>query len=993
MPITLITGPANAGKAQVVLDAVRRDVALGREPLLVLPTRADAEHYLRELAGEGVAMGVSVVRFDGLIEELVALAGVHEPVLGETARAAALAALSREVVGARAGAGFVAALGELLAELQLRRLSPARLRSALESWAASDGAHASATELGRLYEAYEALLAQSGCSDRERRAARALDGIRRRPALWGSRPVLFYGFDDLTPLQADAIETLGAIAGAEVLVALAYEPGRTAFAGRAASFHALAPLAAEHRELEPRSDHYAPAAREALSHLERSLFEADAARVAPDGAVRLLEGGGERAELELVATEAGALLGAGMRAEDIAVVIRPAPARMELLREVFAAAGVPFALDTRRRLRDCAIGAALIGLLRTVPGGGQRDGGEDGGGERSGGERGGGQGGGGQGEGAARDLLAWLRAPGVLEHAELADRFEIELRREGIESAGAARERWERRHWPLDAVERLAEAESGPARARPAALIARAERELLRLFQAPLRGQARVLAGEEADEAGAFLAARGALTELRELARLAPARAPASACELAAVLERVTFAAGDRPEPGAIPVLDPLQLRARRVRALFVCSLQEGEFPAPPRPRPFLSAEERARLAIVTGVRIEDPRDALAAERYLFYAAVSRPEERLYLSWHVADEDGEPCARSLFVDDVCDLFDESLMDERARRALGEVAPGLAAAAAAAPPPAPPAGALSDEQLVRALRERPWSASSLEAWRSCPMRWFVERLLAPETIDPEAEPLARGAVAHQALADTLEALRERTGSAAVTPQRLALARELLARALAEGEAERALTVAGERVQPARRRLQADLERFLEFAAASPSPLEPTHLEIGFGFEEGPSPLPALELADGVRLRGRIDRIDVGEGGVAVVYDYKNRRAPAPVRWLADGNLQVALYMRAAETLLGLDVAGGFYQPLSGESLRARGVLDESSGLGLECTRGDERPAEEVRALLDELLALAVAAAEEAGRGELQSRPRTCGFGEEGCRFPTICRCER
>jgi primosomal protein N' len=52
MPITLITGPANAGKAQVVMEAVRRHLAHGHEPLLIVPTREDAEHYLRELAGE-----------------------------------------------------------------------------------------------------------------------------------------------------------------------------------------------------------------------------------------------------------------------------------------------------------------------------------------------------------------------------------------------------------------------------------------------------------------------------------------------------------------------------------------------------------------------------------------------------------------------------------------------------------------------------------------------------------------------------------------------------------------------------------------------------------------------------------------------------------------------------------------------------------------------------------------------------------------------------
>jgi hypothetical protein len=55
--VTLITGPANAGKAQVVLDAVRLGMAHGEEPLLVVPTFADAEAYLRELAGEGASRG------------------------------------------------------------------------------------------------------------------------------------------------------------------------------------------------------------------------------------------------------------------------------------------------------------------------------------------------------------------------------------------------------------------------------------------------------------------------------------------------------------------------------------------------------------------------------------------------------------------------------------------------------------------------------------------------------------------------------------------------------------------------------------------------------------------------------------------------------------------------------------------------------------------------------------------------------------------------
>src|SRR2546423_11025985 len=104
-------------------------------------------------------------------------------------------------------------------------------------------------------------------------------------------------------MQLDAIGTLGRVVAAPVTVSRAYEPGRAAFAGRAATFQTLAPLADEHSMLEPRAEHYAPRARAALSHLERRLFEPGAARLDPGAAVRLLGGGGGRAAPRLVAGE------------------------------------------------------------------------------------------------------------------------------------------------------------------------------------------------------------------------------------------------------------------------------------------------------------------------------------------------------------------------------------------------------------------------------------------------------------------------------------------------------------------------------------------------------------------------------------------------------------------------------------------------------------------------------------------------------------------
>ena len=477
----------------------------------------------------------------------------------------------------------------------------------------------------------------------------------------------------------------------------------------------------------------------------------------------------------------------------------------------------------------------------------------------------------------------------------------MRLRRSGTEDAAGARALWEERNWPLQSIDQVRESASRG----PLSLLERAGAEVDRLFLAPRRGAGSLLSPAEAREARALAAIRGALAELRELARSSPQLAPSSARELAAELERVEVVSGERPGPGLVAVLDPLQLRARRVRALLLVGLCEGIFPAPARPQALISDEERLRVAQASGLMLGESREQLAAERYLLYAALSRPQELLVLSWHDADDDGEPVSRSLFVDDILDLFDRGLSGTALRRPLG-----TADAASADPAMPRPLGPLVDESLLGELRGHVWSASSLQLWTACPVRWFVERMLRPGQLDPEAEPLARGALAHAALRDTLAGLCLETGSARLTPRSLPRARELLAQALEENEERHQLSVAPERRPGFRRRLRADLDRYLQHAAEQESPLEPARLELGFGSapggepgEEGEQELPAVDLGGGVLMRGRIDRVDEDGAGRAVVYDYKASSAPPVARWLGEGNLQVALYMHAVSEPAG------------------------------------------------------------------------------------------
>ncbi len=1040
MPLTLITGPANAAKAGAVLERLR--AALRDEPLLVVPTAADVEHYQRELAASGIVFGAEVSTFSGLVREIAARAGLEGRPLGRVARDRVVRAAIADVplrALARSGAtpGFAAAAGALFAELQRSLVTPARFTSALRAWAGGSGAApappppgggraayaeaggapppprgggraAYAAELGALYSAYRRRLERLGRPDQEGYAWAALDALRAAPGAWGGRPVFLYGFDDLTPIQRDAVETLVRHAGVDVLVALPYEPGRVAFAGRAATVEELRALA-EVVPLPERSEYYAAWARPALHHLERSLFEPEPVRLPPNGAVRLLEAGGERAEAELVGAAVLELMRQGIEPPDIAVLLRGDAGTTALFAQVLAGYGIPVSHDRRVPLARTRLGAGVLaGARAALPGA------------------------------AAEDLLTWLRTPGRLADPARADALEVRVRRGELRSARAARSVWESRldGPPLVALDVLAEAAADGAEALLRALEAEADA----IWTAPHLRRAAVLASE--DEADARVAAdlRAAAGELRGLAAAdadllggphdilealgavevrepstiagaalgTPAETVYGAAPPVAGEPTPAGSAGSSSSPpgwaaappAGVLLADPLAIRARRFRAVFVCGLQDGEFPRRPVPEPFLSDEDRRGLMAAAGLRLPLHEDVLDRERSLFYAAVSRPEDVLFLSWRSSDEEGEPLAPSAFLDDVRALFTDELWDERGTRLLADVtwAPRDAptphelrrayAAAAEASEPAPLGAPATPAVLALLAARETEPARGLESFAGCGMRWLVDQLLRPGRTEPDPEPMRRGSLAHAVLERTLELLRERTGSARIVPERLDTAREALREALS-------IVAGGERAAsrgrpPARRRallrgLEADLERYLRTEAECGAGYEPTELEWSFGGPDDPHGPLALG-GDGGLVTGRVDRVDIGRGGEAIVRDYKGRTVVGGGKWAEELQLQVALYLLAVRELLGLEPVAGLYQPLAGRRLGARGLVRDGVPGGY--TRTDVVDAGTFDAALESARELAVRTAADLRAGRIRPCPERCS--SRGCRYPGICR---
>jgi ATP-dependent helicase/DNAse subunit B len=975
VPLRLIAGPANAGKVELLLDRYLAALEGGGEPVLVVPTFADVDRVERELlARAGALLGGAIETFDGVFDGIAKGSEDTRKPLGRAERAL----LVRRVVAAAelgdlaesgSRSGFADSLLQALDELEAGLLEP----------------EAVGGELGSLWAAYRQELAALGRSNRGIRRRSAVERLRSELDAWNGQPVFAYGFEDLTGAEWALLEALAA--RTDVTVSLPYEPGRAAFASLTRTAEDLAQLAAGAiEELPPR---YGAIAPPALAHLERALF-ADDPGEAPslDGAIRFFEGAGSRGTLELVGEELLSLVRAGMAPERIGIVAPSTERLRGALDTVLGQFGIPYSVDGELRLTQTPLGQALVALIRFAWGGGPRN-----------------------------DLFTFLRSPFSGLERRAVDFVEGRLRGRAVQNPERVVAEAERlRDGPLPALEDLQAAED------PVAAVGEQAARMLRSAHGVERPPADEASRLDLRAYQALLRLLGELEGWRELA------GELSREDVLAAIERLTLRPQRGDEIGRVAVVDLLRARTRRFDAVFVLGLEEGRLPRRGGGSPFLDDEARRELD-ERGARLQRP-DSVARDRYLFYTACTRVSQRLYLVREAADDDGSPREASPFWHEVQSLFDaEDLRRWTRRRPLS----ALTWAIDEAPTERERLRALAelaarDEQAATALaRANGWerrldrargafhrptritnplvleqlgsrstfAVTELERFADCSSAWFVERFLSPKTIDAEPDAMQRGSVAHTTLHRFFSRIPAELGVEKLEPHHVEDAKRLMRTCLDEALGGVRMDLTEMQLRELDQTLWRDLEALVEEECASELPLVPRRFEVAFGNERAAPELQrGLELAPGMTLSGKIDRIDVDPFGArGIVQDYKSGKHAHSAREIErELRLQIPLYMLVLRDLVGLEPLGGLYRPLAG-ARRARGLVREAEAETLAgYVSNDYLGEEEFWGIVDSARATATALAERMREGDIRHDPLG-GDCPSWCDLWTMCRIER
>jgi ATP-dependent helicase/nuclease subunit B len=679
------------------LDALERGGGLGRELVIVpdqftLQAERDAFYHLK--------------RAGFMRLEIISLSGLRRRVLDETGRDARTPVgrigrhmllsmiLKREAPSLAAFAGQAAArafaemMNDLLSELKLHNVSPSEIADMAET-ETQPILRRKLADVARVYAAYEEMIRGKYLDSED--ALRVFASGIPRSGFVADADMWLYGFDYLAPRDLDVVQALTARARS-VSVALTGElrgaDGRTggmpdlfritdrmisglrdraAAAGCGFALHGIDGAPAD-------MGGFAVKRPPAVARIERELFyysrlEAET-RAAPE--LTFLAASNYYTEAESAAAEIVRLVrDEGLRYRDILVICNDTDARAAVIGRVFSEYGLPVFMDGRKTLLHNPVLEYISSLMAVVAGDWRPD-----------------------------DVFRLMKtgmSPVSYEQCDMLEDYARSFRFRGKSPWNKPFERLS----PYDRLDDRADDRpngggsggASPAERRLAAL--NGGRELLvthirkftemlsadrgvtdrtAAFYTFLRDEARL--PERIGTAVVSLRAGGRHAYADELSQVWDSVVGVFD-QMAAILENAPMSRDDYAdllaaglesiEIGLLPsttdqiLVGTMQrTRAGRVKALFVLGANDGVLPASGARGGILSDDERSRVPGLNG-GADILRDLRADEEELaIYRNLSRPEERLWLSYSVSGPEGNELRPSLIFERLRGIFPESV---------------------------------------------------------------------------------------------------------------------------------------------------------------------------------------------------------------------------------------------------------------------------------------------------------------------------------------------
>ena len=1015
----LLVGPAGSGKTHQILEEFKAEI-FGANPLekssfLILPSAEHVERLVSLVLMNSPAPGFFYRRITTLprFTRDFFLTG-EEIFLSTNARFLILRDLFathdweyfREHKNVP---GFIELFAHFILELKDSMMTPEAFRIRMNVLKKTEPDLAAKYEaLADIYECYEKKLETDGSFDRQD-SLRFFRG-RKQEETFRSRKlkkVWLDGFFDFTPLQLEYLSEMSEICE-DLTVTLTFDERKNS----GGLFDSIFETADDLKELgfvmESVGDSNKRANAKPLVNLERKLFSGESGVLSDaDSAIQIFESVGIQGEMEMIAKEIARLYQAGQhRFSDFAILFRQIGNYESVIRSVFAQHEIPIEMHERERLNQSGMIHAISLLLKIF-----REGWKN------------------------HDVVDFLKSSYVLRLGESeknylwVSEFERQAREKGVASG---REAWLSSQVDVGPLKILFDLEDQLRSAKTYSHLKKM------LFEA-LYLKFGILSIHESSQdwvkrdAAASRRFEAILEEIRIHYGSGHENLSFDAfCDHFFRLVELDLYPVHNEDKNRVQIYDISLARQKEYRVVFVSGLLEKCFPMQMREDPILSDWERVLLGQEKPqLRQRLPRQKM--ERYLFYIAVTRARERLYLTYPRLDREGKEQLPSFYVDEVKRLFKEAVpvkkqdlsrpypliedarTEEDLRVALmgslwdveqaesdflavmlqQEFEDSVSAAIWARAFTRPDAKLKEVAWAERFFRAERMSATRLEEYAKCHYKYFANKILKLKDLEEDVNVKQKGIVLHQVL--------ERFFQEAIRQPQLMQKKEALR--FVESELNKALVehplVFDRKYQKdlAVDEMRAMLKAFLEneIERLSESKMKPFLLEMGFGSSRNKDKAPdypffEVEVQGGkASFSGFIDRIDKSVSGeFGSVMDYK-RTANYKRDDLELGvMLQLPLYLLVMEKFLGL-------KPVSGElysikECRASGFYhaENAQEVMKVSARAQKFTEPEYRALIERSLAFIRRFISEMRTKNIEVRPRVC---DSFCAFGPVCRIEK